>query len=72
MAIEGYPKIKPVKPRLEANFTRSLPGGKMDDSTYEQIENALDKIEAPMRSPEGKWLTLVERILAIGPLTPNP
>jgi len=50
---------------LKMTCARLLPGGKMDDSTYEQIEDALDKIEAPM-TEGGRWLTLVERILAIG------
>ena len=49
---------------LKADCLRLLPRGKLDDSTYEAIEEALDKIEAPMTA-DGKWLTLVERILAI-------
>jgi hypothetical protein len=51
---------------LKPDFLRSLPGGQIDDSTYEQIEDALDKINAPLRSPGGQWLTLRERVLAIG------
>jgi hypothetical protein len=50
---------------LKADCLRLLPGGKMDDSTYEQIEDALDKIEAPATGPDGRWLTLAERILAL-------
>lgn len=53
-------------PALTADFARALPGGGNDDSTFEQIEDALDKAFAPMREggkPEqGKWLTLPERI----------
>lgn len=51
---------------LKPDFLRMLPGHKIDDSTYEQIENALDKIDAPSRAANGDWLTLAERILAIG------
>lgn len=50
---------------LKADMTKVLPGGKLDDSTYSQIEDALDKIEAPMKDGT-RWLTLPERIAAIG------
>jgi hypothetical protein len=54
---------------LTADLTRGLPGGKLDDSTYSQIEDALDRIGAPMKS-EGRWLTLAERVAALRPTEP--
>jgi hypothetical protein len=54
---------------LTADFTRSLPGGKMDDSTYEAIESALDKADAPMQTTDGRWLSLAERVAAKHRLT---
>lgn len=53
-------------PPLTADFVRALPGGKLDDATYEAIEAALDRVEAPCRSADGsRWLTLPERVLAL-------
>lgn len=43
------------------DYINPLLGGIVDDSTYEQIEQALDKILAPARK-DGKWLSVVERI----------
>jgi hypothetical protein len=51
-------------PELTADFVRSLPGGKLDDSTYEAIEDALDRAEAPC-TLDGRWLTLAERVDAL-------
>lgn len=51
-------------PPLTPDFAQSLPGGKMDNATYAAIEDALDKIDAPMQSESGAWLTLPERIAA--------
>jgi len=49
---------------LVADMTRALPGGTMDDSTFEAIEEALDRADAP--SMDGsRWLTLPERISAL-------
>lgn len=51
---------------LTADFVRALPGGKLDDATYEAIEAALDRVEAPCRSADGtRWLTLPQRVLAL-------
>jgi hypothetical protein len=50
---------------LTAEMTRGLPDGKMDDSTYEQIEVALDRVCAPCKMGT-KWLTLAQRIDALG------
>lgn len=50
---------------LKADFTRSHPTG-LDDVTYEQIELALDKVNAPMLDGV-RWLTLAERVLALEP-----
>lgn len=49
---------------LKADFVRSHPSG-FDDSTYEKIEDALDRLDAPMCDATGKWLTLVERIATL-------
>lgn len=52
--------------RLSADMLRSLPGGQMDDSTFEAVETALDQAAAPMREGEaGRWLTLPERVAAL-------
>jgi len=51
---------------LTADFTRALPGGKLDDSEYEQIEFALDMADAPIQAEGGRWLTLAERVAALG------
>lgn len=56
---------------LTANFAKALPGGGMDDCAYSQIEDALDSIEAPMTTDQGKWLTLPERIRALSPSSPK-
>lgn len=53
------------QPELTAEFTKALPGGKLDDSTFSQIEDALDSIDAPMVDGE-RYLTLIERIAALG------
>lgn len=49
---------------LKADFTRSHPSG-MDDCTYEQIENALDRADAPINGPDRKFLTLAQRVDAL-------
>jgi len=50
---------------LTADFVRALPGGKMDDSQYEDIELALDLCDAPCLGADGQWLTLAERVKAL-------
>lgn len=61
----------PAKPQatqeLIATCTKLLPGGVLDDSTYSQIEDALDAIDAPMTGDSGRYLTLAERISALRP-----
>jgi hypothetical protein len=57
--------VEPSAEGLTADFVRALPGGKLDDSAYEQIEDALDRAEAPCQAPDGKWLTLAERVAAL-------
>lgn len=52
------------KPELTADFVRSLPGGKWDDSAYEAVESALDRANAPCQA-DGRWLTLAERVAAL-------
>jgi hypothetical protein len=39
---------------LTMSFARSLPGGALDDATYETIEIALDRLDAPMTAPDGR------------------
>ncbi len=52
---------------LVADFVNRFPDGSMDASTYGDIEDALDRIDAP--SVEGhRWLTLPRRIEALGRL----
>lgn len=55
---------------LTADFTRALPGGKLDDATYEAIEDALDRAEAPC-TIDGRWLTLPERVDALARSIPE-
>lgn len=50
---------------LTATCTKLLPGGIIDDSTYSQIEDALDAIDAPMTGDGGRYLTISERIAAL-------
>jgi hypothetical protein len=65
--LEAAPSVSATEGgELKAEMTRSLPGGSMDDSTFSQIEDALDAIDAPM-TEGGKWLSLVERIKALRP-----
>lgn len=49
---------------LRPDFANALPGGALDLSTFQEIENALDAADAPMQV-EGKWLTLPQRIAAM-------
>lgn len=51
---------------LKADFVRSHPSG-LDDSTYEKIEDALDRADAPITGPDGKFLTLAQRVDALRP-----
>jgi hypothetical protein len=51
---------------LTADFLRTLPGGTLDDATFEQIESALDKADATCQDAAEKWLLLPERIRAMG------
>ncbi len=53
---------------LSVGFARALPGGIVDNSTFEAIETALDLADAP--SFDGKWLTLPERIERLAALAP--
>lgn len=49
---------------LKADFTRSHPSG-LDDATYSQIEDALDRADAPIIGPDRKFLTLAQRVDAL-------
>lgn len=60
------PQGEAVEP-LPVDCTKLLPGGKLDDSTYEAIEAALDRADAPLVPPGGgRYMTLVERVEAMG------
>jgi hypothetical protein len=50
---------------LVPTMARGLPGGVMDESTYQAIEDALDRVSAPCTASDGRWLTLPERVLAL-------
>lgn len=59
-------RIPCIAAPLSAHFVRAPPDGKLDNATYEAIEAALDRVEAPCRSADGaRWLTLPERVLAL-------
>lgn len=65
MTRHDAPAPQPVREgELTADFTKSLPGGTLDDSTFSQIEDALDAIDAPMMDGD-RYMTLVERIAAL-------
>lgn len=51
--------------KLDEDIARSLPGGVIDYATFEAIEEALDRANAPMTEGE-RFLTLKERIDALG------
>lgn len=51
--------------KLDETIARSSPGGVVDFSTFEALEEALDKADAPI-TDGGRFLTLVERISALG------
>jgi hypothetical protein len=51
-------------PELTATCQKLLPGGIIDDATYAEIEDALDRAEAPS-IVGGRWLKLHERIAAL-------
>lgn len=55
------------EPELTADFLRGLPGGGLDDSEYQAIEDALDRLEAPCQAENGRWLKLHERVSALSP-----
>lgn len=50
---------------LTFTMMRALPGGDMDDSTFDQVETALDRCRAPCTAADGRYLTLPERVLAL-------
>jgi hypothetical protein len=51
-------------PELTATCQKLLPGGVVDDATYAEIEDALDRADAPA-TVGGRWLKLHERIAAL-------
>ena len=59
-------KADGAEPKLIAEMLRRLPGV-LDDSTYEQVESALDRADAPVREggDRGRFLKLHERIDAL-------
>ncbi len=52
-------------PTLTADFINAFPDGTRDGSSYQDIEDALDKADAPAQHPTGRWLTLPERIAVL-------
>jgi hypothetical protein len=65
------PQAAPVPFLLTVDFAQALPDGRLDDATYEKIEAALDKADAPS-TKNGKWLSLHERIAALALSRPAP
>lgn len=49
---------------LVPTMSRGLPDGTLDESTFWQIETALDQADAPCMEGN-RWLTLPERIIAL-------
>lgn len=74
-ALAASPAVRPSAQGLESggevelkpDFLRALPGGTMDDSTFQDVEDALDRAGAPCRADgdKGRWLTLAERVAAL-------
>lgn len=56
---------------LIMDFQRSLPGGTLDDATYDAIETALDQADAPCTGADGRWLKLHERVMGIIAVSPS-
>lgn len=65
LAASPSPEGTRERGELTADFVRALPGGKLDDSQYEEIETALDRADAPCQATDGRWLTLAERVAAL-------
>jgi len=70
-ALEVLRGVPQSPPELTATCQKSLPGGEIDDTTYSQIEDALDEIDAPMTAPDGRFFTLVERIKSLSVSRPD-
>jgi hypothetical protein len=66
-ALAALSTPSPERAELTADFAKAFPGGAVDNSTFEAIESALDKADAPCQGPDGRWLTLPERIAALAP-----
>lgn len=65
MVARSFPAGLERQPDLRAARTKHLACGKLDDSTFSQVEDALDAVDAPM-TDNGRYMTLVERIAAYG------
>jgi hypothetical protein len=65
---DGYTVVMRAEPQtapeLTATCQKLLPGGIIDDATYAEIEDALDRADAPA-TVGGRWLKLHERIAAL-------
>lgn len=62
--IERLSTLPQTAPELTATCQKLLPGGIIDDATYAEIEDALDRADAPA-TVGGRWLKLHERIAAL-------
>ncbi|HEY0820978.1 MAG TPA: hypothetical protein VGD46_19485 [Rhizobacter sp.] len=50
---------------LNPDFAKALPGGALDATTFQQMEDALDAAGAPAVGEDGRWLTLPQRLQAL-------
>lgn len=57
-----------TEPPLTFDFVRKLPGGVLDDATYAEIETELDKANVECTAPDGRWLSLSERVAILAGL----
>jgi len=64
LRLSAAPTISP-RAELTADFVQTLPGGKLDDATYDKVESALDRLDAPCQAEDGRWLSLHERVDAL-------
>jgi hypothetical protein len=59
-------------PTPKPDYLRNFEDGTIDDTTFEQLETMLDRLNAPATGENGEWLKLDARIEALIKATPFP
>lgn len=57
-------------PPLTFDFANAFPDGSRDESSYSDVEEALDDAGAPSQDRAGRWLTIPQRIAALAKCLP--